>query len=432
MAARAQMAFTLGFHMLFSSFGVGLPLLLVLAEGIALFGGGAHFLALARAWGKANAVLFAIGAVSGTALSFELGLLWPGFMKYAGSTIGSGFVAEGFAFFVEAIFIGIYLYGWDRLSPELHWLTGIPVAIAGAASSALVVAVDAWMQHPYLASSLAHSPATTGTGAALFGNPHWLVMATHSTIAAYAATAFSIAAVYAYGMLRGRRDELRRSALRLAMVVGTIAAVMMPITGDQSGKAAAQVQPVKLAAMESQFRTERAAPLRIGGWPDPAARTVRYAIEIPGGLSWLAYGSTQSRVKGLNAVPSSQWPNIAVTHVSFQLMVASGTFLVAAALWYWLKDRGRQRRLSVGLLRFLVASGPVSFLALEAGWVVTEVGRQPWIVYGVQRTVDAVTPAPGLPVYFGAFVALYLVLGGTVIWLLRHVEHDAPAMGRAA
>lgn len=432
LAARLQMGFTLGFHMLFAAFGVGLPLLMLVAEGIALRGGGRHYRTLARAWGKANAVLFAIGAVSGTALSFELGLLWPNFMRLCGSTIGTGFVAEGFAFFIEAIFIGLYLYGWDRLTPLQHWLSGIPVAISGAASSILVVSVDAWMQHPSGAALLRSAPRRADPGAMLFGNPHWPVMALHATIAAYAATAFTIAAVYAWGMLRGRRDELRRAALRLTLILGLGTAVLMPLTGDMSGKAVAQFQPVKLAAMESQFRTQSMAPLRIGGWPDPARRTVRYAIEIPGGLSWLAYGSTHSTVRGLSAVPTSDWPNIPVTHVAFQLMVGSGTALVVIALWYWLAQRRRRERYSPALLWALVASGPLGFVALETGWIVTEVGRQPWIIYGVERTADAVTPVPGLSGYLAAFVALYLLLGATVVWVLRMVGHDAPSMAEAA
>ncbi|MDA8343860.1 MAG: cytochrome ubiquinol oxidase subunit I [Thermaerobacter sp.] len=430
LAARDQMAFTLGFHMIFAAFGVGFSLLMVVAEGIYLRTRTERYLALAKAWGKANAVLFGIGAVSGTALSFELGLLWPGFMRFAGSTIGTGFVAEGFAFFVEAIFIGLYLYGWNRLSPLAHWLTGIPIAIAGPASAVLVVGVDAWMQHPQGVQTLLKNPAAAATGPMLFGNPHWPLMALHATVSCYAATAFTLAAVYAWGMLKGRRDALRRSALHLAMMLGTAAAIAMPLTGDLSGKAVARYQPVKLAAMESQFTTQKAAPLRIGGWPNPKSRTVLAAIEIPGGLSWLAYGSAAATVRGLNAVPQTLWPNVQITHVSFQLMVAAGTALVVIALWYWLGVR--RKTFPRPLLWAIAASGPLAFLALEAGWVVTEVGRQPWIVYGVQRTADAVTPIQGLWAYFSAFVVLYILLGTTVVWLLRRVEHSLPRAANAA
>ncbi len=420
MAARGQMAFTLGFHMIFAAFGVGFPLLQVVAEGIYLRTRQERYLALAKAWGKANAVLFGVGAVSGTALAFELGLLWPRFMRLAGSTIGIGFASEGFAFFVEAIFIGLYLYGWGRLSPLAHWLTGIPIAIAGAASAVLVVGVDAWMQHPNGVKALLSDPSAVAPGPMLFGNPHWPVMALHATVACYAATAFSLAAVYAWGMLRGRRDAMRRTALHLAMILGTAAAIAMPLTGDLSGKAVARFQPVKLAAMESQFRTQAGAPLRIGGWPEPQRRAVVGALEIPGGLSWLAYGSAGATVRGLSSVPTRLWPDLPLTHVSFQLMVGAGTALVLLALWYWVaRRRGSTRPLLWGL----VAGGPLAFLALETGWIVTEVGRQPWIIYGVQTTAAAVTPIGGLWAYFLGFVALYALLGATVVWLLRRVEH---------
>ncbi len=432
LAARVQMGFTLGFHMLFAAFGVGFPLLMLVAEGIALRGGPAHYLTLAKTWGKANALLFAVGAVSGTALAFELGLLWPNFMLFAGSTIGAGFATEAFAFFLEAIFVGLYLYGWNRLSPLGHWLTGIPIVIGGAASAALVVSVDAWMQHPVGASTLLHAPARAAPLAMLFLNPHWPVMALHATIACYAATGFTLATVYAFGMLRGRRDEVHQAGLKIAMVLATGAAILMPLTGDMSGKAVAAFQPTKLAAMESQFRTQTAAPLRIGGLPDPKARKVNYALEIPGGLSWLAYGRSSAKVIGLDQVATADWPDIPVTHVSFQLMVGAGTLMVLLALYYWWAVRARGRGLTMAPLRALTAGGPLAFVALETGWVVTEVGRQPWIVYGVQRTADAVTPVHDLLGYLIGYALLYLLLGTTVLWLLRRVERGAPALEEAA
>ncbi len=431
-AARIQMGFTLGFHMLFAAFGVGFPLLMVLAEGMALRGGPAHYLKLAQIWGKANALLFAVGAVSGTALAFELGLLWPGFMLLAGSTIGAGFASEAFAFFIEAIFIGLYLYGWNRLSPLGHWLTGIPIVIGGMASAALVVSVDAWMQHPVGAASLLRTPARAAPLAMLFQNPHWPVMALHATIACLAATGFTLATVYAMGMLRGRRDEIHKAGLRIAMVLATGSAILMPLTGDMSGKAVAAFQPTKLAAMESQFRTQTAAPLRIGGLPDPKARTVNYALEIPGGLSWLAYGRSSARVVGLDHVRTADWPDVPVTHVSFQVMVGAGLLMVVIALYYWWNMRSRGGGLTRSLLGALVAGGPLAFFALETGWMVTEVGRQPWVVYGVQRTADAVTPAHDLLGYLIGYALLYLLLGTTVIWLLRRVEREAPALEEAA
>lgn len=408
-AARLQMEVSLGFHMIFAALGVALPLLMVMAEGLWLRTGNRSYLVLAKTWAKATGLLFAIGAVSGTALAFELGLLWAPFMAEAGSIIGPAFTWEGYAFFLEAIFLGIYLYGWERLTPLQHWLAGIPIAISGAASSVLVVAANAYMQLPV-------TP--------LFANPLWPPMAMHSTLACYAAAGFAVAGVYAWGAWRGRGSELHRLALRLALAVGTVAAFAMPITGHISAQATARYQPAKLAAMEAQFRTEAGAPLRIGGWPLVKTGEVRYAVEIPGGLSWLAFGDAAAPVTGLDAFPVADWPSVPLTHISFQVMVGAGMLLIVVATWYWLTWRSHRaslpgRRL---LLAILVAS-PLGFLALQAGWVVTEVGRQPWVIYGQMRTADAVTTAPGIFSTFLIFTVLYIILLITLIWLLRRIRH---------
>ncbi|MFS8639324.1 MAG: cytochrome ubiquinol oxidase subunit I, partial [Symbiobacteriaceae bacterium] len=401
------------------------PLLMLMAEGLYLRRRDPHYLELARMWSRVTAIVFAIGAVSGTVLSFELGLLWPRFMEVAGPATGPAFTLEGFAFFTEAIFIGLYLYGWNRLSPLAHWLAGIPVAISGAASSILVVAANAWMQNPVGAAVLQAQPAAFDPIAALFRNPAWPVMAVHSTLATYAATGFAVAGVYAWAALRGYRDEVRRRGLRLAMAVATVSALLMPVTGDTSAKFVARNQPVKLAAMEAQFETERAAALRLGGLPDPEERAVRYAIEIPGMLSWLAFGDTAAEVPGLDRVPRAQWPNVTVTHLAFQIMVVAGMLMVLASAWYWWvawRRRGRvleDRRLMWGL----VAAGPLGMIALEAGWVVTEVGRQPWIIRGVMRTSEAVTPAGGVVSTLVASTLLYVLLGVALVWLLRRTGH---------
>ncbi|ADU50851.1 cytochrome bd quinol oxidase subunit 1 apoprotein [Thermaerobacter marianensis DSM 12885] len=429
LAARLQMAISLGFHMIFASLAVGMPLLMLIAEGLYLRRRDPRYLELARTWAKVTAITFAIGAVSGTALSFELGLLWPAFMELAGPATGAAFTLEGFAFFTEAIFLGLYLYGWNRLSPRAHWLTGIPVAISSAASSVLVVAANAWMQNPVGVETLLKEPHRFDPVAALFGNPAWPVMAVHSTLACYAATAFMVAAVYAWAALRGHRDPMRRSALRIALAVGTVAALLMPITGDASAKFVARNQPVKLAAMEAQFGTEAGAPLRIGGLPDPETRQVPFAVEIPGMLSWLAYGDTRAVVQGLDRVPRDLWPNVPVTHIAFQVMVIAGVLMVLVSAWYWWavwRRRGTgQNVLDDGrLMRALVAAGPLGIVALEAGWIVTEVGRQPWIIRGVMRTAETVTPAPGVVTTLVAFTLLYVLLSITLVWLLRRIGHQ--------
>lgn len=423
--ARFQFAYTLIFHMIFAALGVGMPLMMIVAEGLWLRSRQERYRRLARTWAKATGILFAIGAVSGTGISFELGLLWPRFMGYAGSTIGPAFALEGFAFFMEAIFIGLYLYGWERLSPLAHWLCGLVVAISGATSSVLVTAANAWMQNPIGAELLATNPAGLDVAKALFANPDWAIMTLHSTLSCYVATAFGLVGVYAWSLLKGRNDEVRQGGLKVAIVVGFLAALTMPITGHVSARMVAAEQPAKLAAMESQFVTEQGAPLRIGGIPDVANRRVYLALEVPGGLSWLATGDWNAVVAGLDRLPPADWPNVPLVHLSFQLMVAVSGITPLVGLWYlWRVSRNREPVSRRGLLRALVIASPLGFLALEAGWMVTEVGRQPWTIYhGVMRTSSAVTPAVGLAWTLAGFVLLYLLLGSVLVALLSRLRH---------
>lgn len=424
-AARFQMAYSLAFHMFFAALGVGMPLLMFIAEGLWLRRREEHYLSLAKTWAKATGVLFAIGAVSGTGLSFEMGLLWPGFMQFAGSTIGPAFTLEGYAFFTEAIFLGLYLYGWERLSPVAHWLSGLVVAISGAMSSVMVVATNAWMQNPVGADLLKADPNAVDPIASLFRNQAWGIMALHSTLATYVATGFAVAGIYAWGALKGRVDPLRRSALAISLLVGGLAAATMPVTGHVSAQDIAERQPMKLAAAEAQFETETGAPLRIGGIPDMENLTVPLAIEIPGGLSFLAYNDFGAEVQGLDQIPREEWPNVPLVHISFQLMVISGfAMLGVAGLAGYIYIRRRERFMEHRWLMWLLLfSSPLGFLALQTGWIVTEVGRQPWIIYGVMRTTEAVTPAPGLKVAMFGFVALYTVLAVVLVWLLRRLKH---------
>lgn len=445
-AARAQMALSLGFHMIFAAVGMAMPLLMLIAEGRYLRAGDPAALRLAKTWAKVTALLFAVGAVSGTALSFELGLLWPRFMEFAGPMIGLAFALEGYAFFIEAIFLGLYLYGWDRLRPLAHWLCGWPVAISGAASGILVLSVNAWMQSP-AGFDLAPdgSAANVDPLGALF-NPAWGLMATHSTLATYQAVGFFAAGVYAWALLRDRRADraaYNRLGLTIALAVGTVAALLQPLAGDLLAQRAHAAQPAKLAALEGQFQTERGAPLRIGGWPDPQARETPWAIEIPKGLSLLATHDPNGEVLGLEAFPPEDWPNPRIVHVAFQLMVGSAFATLGAALWFWWawwrqRRGGRAWTSRRRLLGALVLAAPLGFLALEAGWIVTEVGRQPWVIYGVMRTRDAVTPVPGVGATLAGFALLYAGLMVTVVGLLlrlargetRPVGSPRPRRGR--
>ena len=419
LAARSQMAMSLAFHIIFAAIGIAMPLLMVIAEWRWQRTREEVYLTLAKRWAKGTAILFAVGAVSGTVLSFELGLLWPGFMNYAGAIIGMPFSLEGFAFFTEAIFLGIYLYGWNRVRPRAHLLAGVLVAISGALSGIFVVIANAWMNSPTGFEIIDGKPANIDPIAAML-NPMAFSQTLHMTIAAYAATGFAVAGIHAFLLLRDRKNLFHRRALAIALLVGGVAALLQPVSGDLSARAVALNQPIKLAALEGQFKTERGAPLRIGGIPDEEAGETRYAIEIPYALSLLAFHDANAEVKGLEAFPRDQWPNTLIVHTAFQVMVGMGMLMMAVAVWgavRWWKLRGAFPD-SKWFLRALVLAAPAGMIAIEAGWTVTEVGRQPWIIYGVMRTKDAVTPMPGLVVPFITFTLLYIFLAVIVVWLL--------------
>lgn len=423
-AARAQMALSLGFHIVFAEIGIAMPLLMVLAEWRWRRTKNDDYLQLAKRWAKGSAILFAVGAVSGTVLSFELGLLWPHFMQLAGPIIGLPFSLEGFAFFTEAIFLGVYLYGWNRISARAHLAAGGIVAASGAASAIFVVMVNAWMNTP-TGLTMAGGQITSIDPIAGMLNPSSLQQALHMLLAAYAATGLAVAGIHAALLRRRPHVQFHRRALTLALAVGAPAAMLQPLSGDLSARTVAQWQPTKLAALEGQFDTERGAPLRLGGWPDAASARTRYALEIPRGLALLAFHDADAEVKGLTAFPRDTWPPVAPVHVSFQIMVALGTAMAAVSLWSLIilirrRDLADQR----WLLRALAIVAPFGFIATEAGWTVTEVGRQPWVVQGILRTADAVTPMPGLVVPMTTFALLYLGLGAIVIALINAMVRE--------
>jgi cytochrome d ubiquinol oxidase subunit I len=433
--ARAQMAMLFAFHILFAVAGMGMPVLMVIAERAHLRTGHPVYAELARRWAKGTAVLFAVGAVSGTVLSFELGLLWPRFMEFAGGVIGLPFALEGFAFFTEAIFLGIYLYGWDRVSPRLHLASGVLVALGGILSGIFVVTANAWMNSPAGFTLSGGRPIDVSPLAAM-GNPSSATETIHMTLAAFVASGFAVAGIHAFLLLKNRENLFHRKALEIALAVGCTAALLQPLSGDMSARFVARNQPVKLAALEGQFETMRGAPLRIGGIPDVATRTTRFAIEVPKGMSLLAYHDPDARVRGLADFPRDEWPDPIPVHLAFQAMVAGGTTLALVSLvaaWFaWKKREGLFGR------RFLIAvalCGPVGLLCVEAGWGVTEMGRQPWAIRGVMRTAEAATPVGGLLLPFAFFSLLYLGLGAASVWLLRREVAASPffpAAGDAA
>ena len=418
LAARSQMGVSLAFHIIFAVVGIAMPVMMVVAERRWQVTGHAIYLDLAKRWAKGTAILFAVGAVSGTVLSFELGLLWPEFMRFAGPIIGMPFSLEGFAFFTEAIFLGIYLYGWDRIPPRAHLAAGGIVALSGAASGVFVVIANAWMNAP-TGFELAQGQPVNVDPLAAMANPAALPQAIHMTLAAYAATGFAVAGIHALLLLKDPANAFHRRALAIALIVGAPAAVLQPISGDLSARHLARHQPVKLAAAEALFETRAGAPLTLGGWPDVDRRETRFAIQVPYGLSLLAFHDPGAVVKGLDAAPRDEWPNVPAVHFTFQLMVALGTYLALVALWAgWRAWRGADLAHDRWLLRAIGLATPMGLIAVEAGWMVTELGRQPWVIYGVLKTADAVTPMPGLIVPFLTFTLLYCFLGVIVVWLL--------------
>lgn len=418
LAARLQMAISLGFHIIFACIGMAMPFLMAIAEYKWIKTGRQVYLDLAKAWSKGVAIFFATGAVSGTVLSFELGLLWPTFMEHAGPIFGMPFSWEGTAFFVEAIALGLFLYGWDKLSAWTHWATGLVVGISGVASGIFVVAANAWMNSPAGFDWVNGQAINIDPVAAMF-NDAWLSQAIHMTLAAFVATGFAVAGLHALLLLKDRTNIFHRKAFKIALAVGAVAAILQPISGDYSAKDVAERQPAKLAAMESHFQTEKSADLIIGGIPDVEEREVDYAIRIPGMLSFLAHGDFNAKVTGLDQIPRKNWPPILITHIAFQVMVGGGMVMMLVGLLYlFLYWKKRPTLYSRWFLWLVGICTPLGFIAVEAGWTVTEVGRQPWIIYGIMRTKDALTSMPGLQYSFYMITGLYLLLTVVVTWLM--------------
>jgi cytochrome bd ubiquinol oxidase subunit I len=424
MAARMQMALSLGWHIVIACFGVGMPAITLLAEWRGHRTGDPNYKLLARRWARVMGVLFAVGAVSGTILSFEMGLLWPGLMGVYGQVIGLPFTLEGIAFFIEAIFLGIYLYAWDRLPPRVHMLTAIPVLVAGVASAFFVVTANAWMQQPTGFDTANGRIIAVDPWGAMF-NPATPSQTVHMILAAFMVAGFGMASVYAVAMLRGRKDKYHRLGFLIPFAVAAVFTPLQIGVGDWSAHFVADNQPVKLAAMEGIFETQQNAPLHLGGIV--VGDEMRYAVEIPSGLSLLAHFNPNAEIMGLNEVPRDERPPVNVVHIAFQLMVGSGFALLALSVWLaiaWKRHKEIPR--TAWFLRAGALSGLLAVLALEAGWVVTEVGRQPWIVYGILRTSDAVNPAPGLVYGFVLVCVVYLLLTVATVYVLRRLSRDKP------
>jgi cytochrome d ubiquinol oxidase subunit I len=418
--ARQMQALSFSVHIPLVCFGISFPAMVLFVEWLYLRTGDAHYQLLARRWSKVMAALFGVGVITGTVLSFEMGLLWPNFTGTFGSVFGVGFAIEGFSFFTEAIFIAIYVYGWGRLSKRAHFMSGIPIVITGFTGSLMVIAVNAWMNHPGGFALSGGEVVDVDPFKALFANTYLWHELIHMYIAGYIVSGFILAGVYAVGRLRGRWGRYERTALAIPLTIAALAAPVQVLVGDWAARDVATTQPVKLAAIEGLYRTTAGAPEHLLGWY--AGNRVKHGVEVPHLLSALAFHSWDAKVQGLATVPASDRPPVNVVRAAFQTMVGLGTLLALLGVAY-LAVWARRRRLpeSVWFYRALVLAGPLSLVALIAGWVVTEVGRQPWVVYRVMPTAAAVTGAEGIPVGYAALAASYVLVAGGLVWVLRRL-----------
>ncbi|HZA58670.1 MAG TPA: cytochrome ubiquinol oxidase subunit I [Solirubrobacterales bacterium] len=419
LAARNQMAFTLGFHIVLACLGVAFPAIMLIAEYRGRRHGDPDALRLAERWSRAVAVLFAVGAVTGTVLSFEMGLLWPHFMERFGDAVGIGFAIEGLFFFTEAIFIAIYIYGWKRLPGWAHFWSGIPIFIAGLGGAASVVAVNSWMNQPAGFELDAQGNVTDVSPWEVLTNPASGYEIPHMILAAYMVAGFGVASVYAVGMLKGRRDRYHRVGFLIPFTVACIVTPIQIFVGDTAAREIADHQPAKFAAMECVYETGPDQTEWIGGICQDGE--VKHGIGLPGVDSFLVGWSTDTVVTGLDQIPDDEEPQaLTLLHTSFDVMVGIGSALLALAAWFafvWWRRRDLPQ--TVWFLRAAAVSGLASIIALEAGWIVTEVGRQPWIVQGHMKVENAVTDAQGLWWVLGFTFLLYVALGAGAYLALR-------------
>jgi cytochrome d ubiquinol oxidase subunit I len=428
--ARQMQALSFAVHIPLVCFGIAFPAMVLFVEWLHRRTGDELYRTLARRWSKVMVALFAVGVITGTILSFEMGLLWPNFTATFGGVFGLGFAIEGFSFFMEAIFIGIYVYGWDRLSPRAHFASGIPIVLTGFTGSWMVISVNAWMNHPGGFTLRDGRVVDVHPVKALFGNDYLWHELIHMYVAGYMVTGFVVACAYAVGRLRGRWGRYERTALAIPLTVAALASPVQVLVGDWAGRVVAKSQPTKLAALEGLPRTMDGAPLHILGWYTDDE--IKLGIKIPKLLSLLAFHDPNHRVQGLDAVRPENRPPINIVRIAFQTMVGIGTLLALLGVVF-LVVRVRRRRLpeSPWFYRAVALAGPLSLVALIAGWTTTEVGRQPWVVYGVMRTSQAVTGAGGIPVGYATLALVYLCVAVGVAWILRRLAR-APLPAHAA
>ncbi len=418
LAARSQMAFTLGFHILLVPFGLCLPLFALIANARGLRHNDQDALRLARRWSYAMGVLFAVGAVTGTVLSFELGILWPGLMGRFGDVFGLPFAIEGIAFFLEAIFIAIYIFGWDRLPPRLHLWLGAPLPLFALLGAFSIISANSWMNTPRGFKLDAAGQVTEVRPWAAIFNPALRHELAHFILAALLVAGFVVASIYAVGMLRGRRDRLHRLGFLIPFSIAAVVTPVQMLVGDQSVRQVVKLQPIKFAAVEMVADTATHVPERLGGRMRDGVPTG--GIPIPDLASFLTGFRADTKIVGLNTVPPADRPPATIVHWAFDIMIGAASALALLSVWFlfvWWRRRDLPR--TRWLLRACAVAGVLSMVALEAGWVLTEVGRQPFVVYGLLRTADAVTHAPGIWKTFAIVVALYGAVGISLLLILR-------------
>jgi cytochrome bd ubiquinol oxidase subunit I len=418
--ARQMQALSFAVHIPLVCFGIAFPLMVLVMEWMGHRTGDPLYLAIARRWSRIMVALFAVGVITGTILSFEMGLLWPNFTATFGGVFGLGFAIEGFSFFLEAIFIGIYIYGWDRLSPRAHMLSALPIVFTGFTGSLMVIAVNAWMNHPGGFRLVRGRAVDIHPVDALFGNTYLWHELVHMYLAGFIVTGFVVAGAYAVARLRGRWSRYERTALVVPLTIAALASPVQLLVGDWAARDVAESQPTKLAALEGLGRTEKGAPIHILGWYRDGE--VKFGIAIPKMLSVLAFHDPNARVEGLDAVAPDERPPVNIVRICFQAMVGIGTLLaLLGVIVLYLRVRRRALPEWRWFYAGLAAAGPLSVVALICGWIVTEVGRQPWVVYRVMPTSQAVTAAGGIPVGYATLWIVYLAVGAGVVWILRRL-----------
>ncbi len=426
---RVLTASTLGFHIIFATIGVGIPIVFMVLEFLGVKKKDAAYLTMARRIAKGYTVTVAVGVVTGTIIGLQLSLIWPDFMRLGGQIIALPLFMETFAFFFEAIFLGIFLYTWDRFkNPWHHWLLNIPIVIGSSLSAVFITTVNSFMNTPAGFNMVDGELINVDPLAAMF-NPSTWVRVFHVVVTAYTTAVFIIAAIGAFKLLRSKFEEDReyhKKGLKVMMVLGLVTASLTVLAGDLSAKFLHEHQPEKLAAMEWHFETEDNADLVLFGTIDEDTNEVSYALKIPSALSFLAGNSFDTEVTGLNDIPDDEQPPL-IIHYFFDIMVFFGMYALMVSIIYFIAKFSKFDEHHPALLYAYVLTGPLTMASIEAGWFLAEMGRQPWILRGYMRVSEAVTQADGLGITLIAFVLLYAVLGVTTIYVLLQMFKNKSA-----